>query len=282
MRITSKIKGGLGNQMFQYACGRAITHRLGAQLCLDISWFKKGNREYALDNFPHIQSIKKSHSTGMPSLFQKIFRRLKIHYFHEPDYSYWPGIEKIKTSAHITGYWQNENYFSAISPIIKQDFQFPEFTCPEAEEIAGKIKEAPCPVSIHIRRGDYVENDNVNKIFGTCSLEYYQKALHMIIEKNNMPVQLFLFSDDPEWIKNNFDTQGCTSAIIDIPQHKNTPHHDMHLMSLCSHHIIANSSFSWWGAWLSNRQGTVIAPEQWFAKETRKHHNPAAKLWIKI
>jgi len=286
MKVISKIKGGLGNQMFQYACGRAIAHRLRANLYLDLSWFEGGNRVYMLDAFPNIRC---SYAQTKKSLFQKIialFERVTtpIRSIRETDYSYWPEIENVQSSVHLEGYWQNENYFSAISSIMKQEFQFPNFSCSEAEDIATKINASSCSVSIHIRRGDYVENPSVNLVHGVCSLEYYEKALQIIMDRFNMPLKLFLFSDDPNWVKGHFDTQRCPSVFVDVQQHKDTPIHDMHLMSLCQHHIIANSSFSWWAAWLSSNtsKGIVVAPKQWFAEETMKRHNPSRSSWITI
>jgi len=280
--------GGLGNQMFQYACGKAVAYRLGAQFSLDLSWFDNGNRIFMLDDFPNIhQSLKinERNSSCQPSVFKKILRRMGINtisYINEPDFSYWPGITNIKSSAHLSGYWQNEKYFSEISSVILKEFTFPEFSCLEAENIAQKIKSSSCSVSIHIRRGDYVEDAKNNQVHGICTLEYYKKALQLIADKYNNDLQLYFFSDDPDWIKDNFDTQGYSSVIVNIPQHKNAPYHDMHLMSLCCHHIIANSSFSWWGAWLSGGHGTVIAPKRWFAEETMKQYNPSPASWVTI
>ena len=292
MKVISGIMGGLGNQMFQYACGKALAHRLGAKFYLDLSWFENGNRDFMLDAFPNIQGVRKYKPSNdyykCNKLFQKVLRRLGVstkRYEHiaEPYYSYWAGIENIKKSVHLSGYWQNEKYFSNISLDIKQNFLFPNFPCEESQNIVRRINLSSCSISIHVRRGDYVENSATNRFHGVCSMEYYGKALQMIIDKcNTSSPELFLFSDDPEWVKNNFNTQGYPSVIVDIPQHKNSPYHDMHLMSLCTHHIIANSSFSWWAAWLSGGGGIVVAPKCWFMEETMKHHNPSVSSWITI
>jgi len=291
MKIISKITGGLGNQMFQYACGKALAHRLGAKLYLDLSWFENGNRTFMLDIFPNIQGVQKykpsNDSAKYKKIFSKVLRSLGIRtkrcrHIAEPDYSYWAGIGNIRESVHLSGYWQNEKYFSNISSIIKQEFLFPDFQCGEATNIAQRIKHSSCSVSIHVRRGDYIEDITTNSVHGICSMEYYDKALQTIIDRYNVSPQLFLFSDDTQWIKNNFDTRGCSFVIVGIPEHKNEPYNDMHLMSLCRHHIIANSSFSWWGAWLSAGKGVAIAPKRWFAEEAMKHCNPSVSSWITI
>ena len=292
MKVISKIYGGLGNQMFQYACGRALANRLRARLYLDISWFDNGNRVFMLDNFPNINyslpPYRNYFERKIIALNRKIMRRLGIQLIrdiHElEDFIYWQGMEQINSSVILDGYWQNEKYFLNISSIIRKDFTFDEFDCFEAKDIAKKIRESTCSISIHVRRGDYVEKPETNSFHGTCSLDYYRNALQIIINKHEgeLTPELFLFSDDPDWLKNNFDTCGLPSVIIDIPDHKDKPYHDMHLMSLCQQHIIANSSFSWWGAWLSSGNGMVIAPKRWVAVETMKDRNPSLESWILI
>jgi len=275
MKIISKITGGLGNQMFQYACGKAVADRLKTKLYLDLSWFKAGNREFMLNNFPNIKY----------SLFAQAnnpLLKLLLRYIQEPGLNYWQEIEDIKSSVHLSGYWQNEIYFSNIKNIIKQDFIFPEFSCAEANNVTNKINSSSCSVCIHIRRGDYINNQATNQIHGVCLLDYYKEALQIIANKCNEIPELFLFSDDPDWVKSNFDTQGFNSNIINIPQHKDFPYHDMHLMSLCKNHIIANSTFSWWAAWLSTGDGIVVAPKRWFAEDTIKQYNPSIPSWIII
>jgi hypothetical protein len=295
MKIISKIYGGLGNQMFQYACGRAVANRLKAQLYLDLSWFNSGNREFMLDAFPKIHYFRFSTSKHrnfltrkIISLSQKILRRMSIEYtirvINEPSYSYWTGIEQIRSSVILSGYWQNEKYFSDISSVIKQDFMFPEFDCLEAKNIAKKIIEAPCSINVHVRRGDYADNPKTNSVHGVCPSDYYQKAIQLIIDKHvgKITPELYVFSDDPDWVKSNFDTCGFPSVTVNIQEHKDKPYQDMHLMSLCKHHIIANSSFSWWGAWLSSGNGIVVAPKRWFTEDTMKDYNPSLESWITI
>jgi len=291
MKIISNVYGGLGNQMFQYACGKAVANRLGARLYLDISWFEIGNRVFMLDVFPNISyslSPQRNYIVRkIIALSKKILRRVGIQLIreiYEPDYFYWPGIEKIHSSVVLFGYWQKEKYFSDISSIIRKDFMFPEFDNLEANNFAKKIKETPCPISIHVRRGDYVENPKVNSVHGVCPQDYYKKALQIIIDKykGEKNPELYIFSDDPDWVRNNFDNCGLSSVVVDIKDHKDKPYHDMHLMSLCLHHIIANSSFSWWGAWLSSGEGIVIAPKRWFAEDSLKDVNHSVESWIKI
>jgi hypothetical protein len=287
------IMGGLGNQMFQYAAGRALSIRLNFDLKLDISWYcTKGNndvsREYLLDNFA-IESIKASYSEieeyKKQNLLRKIFRRFgftKSSYVRELSYNYWPSFSLIKQPVYLLGQWQQEEYFNPVADVICQDFTFPPFSSPEARDLANKISLAPNSVCIHIRRGDYVENPATNRYHGVCSIDYYKISLGLLIEKIKAPPSLFLFSDDPAWVRKHFDSQGYDSTIVTIPDHNNKPYHDMHLMSLCKHHIIANSSFSWWGAWLRKNKGIVIAPKHWFAAQELQNASPVLRSWIRV
>jgi len=305
MKIIARVFAGFGNQMFQYACGKAVASRLKADLYLDLSWFYNGNRIFALDIFPNInyyelpqrnsfinkiirhpfvnKIIRHPFINKIIALGINILCRMK-YVIIEPYHAYWEGIEQIKSSVVLYGFWQNEKYFSFISSVIKHDFQFPEFDSFEAKNMAGKITKTPFSICVHVRRGDYIEDPRINKFHGVCSPDYYKEAINIIIDKSEekMNPELYLFSDDPDWVKNNFNTCGLPSFVVDIEDHKKKPYHDMHLMSLCQHHIIANSSFSWWGAWLSSKNGIVVAPKRWFADEKMKSYNPSVESWITI
>lgn len=162
----------------------------------------------------------------------------------EPHFTYWPGFTEITPPATLDGYWQCEKYFMDFQKEIRYDFTFPAL--PEkAGHLSKLIEETPDSVSVHIRRGDYVENPQAQAFHGNLKQDYYGKALQLI--KNACgKTRLFIFSDDPHWVRENFDCCGHDAAIVDLAL-PDAPHHDMHLMSLCKHHIIANSSFSWWG-----------------------------------
>ena len=285
--------GGLGNQMFQYAAGRSLSTRLNCELKLDNSWFYESgcgaSRFPLLHNFP-ISTLEASQEEISELIYQKqnillkLLRKKKKYtsfYKEEPSFDFWQDFNSFLSPVYLYGYWQNEKYFSGIESVIRKDFQFPSFTNIEADNISDKINNSLNSVSIHIRRGDYVNNPHTNQYHGTCSIEYYKEALKLISNEYGS-LELFIFSDDPQWIKLNFDTKDYSSNIIDIPAHNDFPYHDMSLMSLCKHHIIANSSFSWWGAWLSNKNGVIISPKQWFSDEKMRYFNPALSSWIKI
>ena len=295
--IITRLTGGLGNQMFQYAAGRALALRLGVPLKLDISWFAAMGgatpREYMLPIFPITateaapEEIERA-ACCKRHILAKLLRRPKKrgrHYIVEPSYNYWPGFVSLSAPAYLDGYWQQEKYFADIAEVIRRDFTFPSFVCPEAENLAAEIASSPKAVCIHIRRGDYLANPATNQVHGLCSPEYYKKALATLAAKLGSGLKLFAFTDEPAWVRENFDTRGYPATVIGFPEHQAEPWHDMHLMSLGAHHVLANSSFSWWGAWLAegtHEGGLTIAPERWFALEKMRNDTPVPMRWITI
>jgi hypothetical protein len=162
------------------------------------------------------------------------------------------------------GYWQSEKYFSEFSQQIRRDFSFCKPLSSDNEEFANEINHINA-VSLHVRRGDFVNNPTTLATHGLCSLDYYRAAVQYISYRVNQP-HFFIFSDDIAWTKENLEIV-FPCHYVDHNQGAES-HNDMRLMSLCQHHIIANSSFSWWGAWLNpSKEKIVIAPKRWFAKQ---------------
>ena len=295
--VTTHITGGLGNQMFQYAHGRALALRRVCPLFLDIEWFVRHEggtpRKFALDVFPalaqssHVWQKCPSAQRGKLAcrpLWWKILAKIfslkpqfkKEHVFEAEVHPY--AEINYPKPAYLEGYWQDERYFLDQVKQIREDFTFPALPA-AAEDMARCIKASSHAVSVHIRRGDYAHNASTQSVHGLCSAVYYTQALEHI--KQYAPhAELFIFSDEPQWARENFQTIGLQATIVDLHQ-ENDAHHDLHLMSLCKDHIIANSSFSWWGAWLGE-QGTVIAPKQWFQAQNLKGCSPVPKRWITL
>lgn len=176
---------------------------------------------------------------------------------------------------YLNGYFQDEAYFKSIKQQLLNDFQFPAQT-PEGESIKKSILSANNAVSIHIRRGDYLKPE-VNAYHGLLPVSYYQKAKAQMESKVISP-HYYIFSDDPEWCRQNMELFGNNSTIVS--KTRSNIWEDMYLMSLCQHNIIANSSYSWWGAWLNKNPGKiVIAPHNWFTSVTT---NIVPEHWVKI
>lgn len=277
--IISNIIGGLGNQMFQYAAGRALSLKREQPLLLDVSGFAN----YGLHQGFELQRVFDLPITIANSMDVRnvlawqanplIKRRLssprwsklrRDGFVVEPHFHYWSGISHVPQSAYLMGYWQSEKYFQELADIIRADFAFFVLPSTKNSELTQQISQVNA-VSLHVRRGDYVQNPITLATHGLCTLDYYQAAIQTIAESVEQP-HFFIFSDDIAWVTANLK--------MDFPSHYITynqgaeSYNDMRLMSLCRHHIIANSSFSWWGAWLNpSPNKIVIAPKQWFADD---------------
>ena len=265
--IIIKIMGGLGNQMFQYAMYEKLKY-LGKDVKVDRSSFYAQDdlRKYELGVFKNLQPEKAEqdeieHYLHQESLWEKALRKAlhserKVYYLDGMFYD-----EKIYSiqEGYVEGFWQSEKYFSDIEKVIRQRFEFPKIQDAENEKFLSMIHQTHS-VSIHVRRGDYLSETN-QKIYGRiCTLDYYKKAIRYFEEKYE-DVTFFVFSNDLEWAKENLEMK--KSCFVDCNTEE-TAIYDMYLMSECRDNIIANSSFSWWGAWMnSHEEKEVIAPSKW-------------------
>jgi hypothetical protein len=280
--ITVRLKGGLGNQMFQYAAAKALASSNKTKLILDINEFEVYNlRVLELDKYNiKAKMVNKSY------LIKKIVKKFKLDkyfnsYYVEKSLKYDYGIRNLNNDIYLEGYFQNEKYFVDIRDELLKDFTIKNNISKYTKQIKEQILDAKITVSLHIRRGDYVSDSNTNSIHGTCDLEYYNKAKDLIHNKYN-GVKYFIFSDDIAWVKENLKID---DALYIDSEEKRIPHEDIYLMSLCSHNIIANSSFSWWGAWLNqNSDKIVIAPKKWFVDDVMNNQSRdiVCKDWIRI
>ena len=273
--IIVKLIGGLGNQLFQYALGRNLAQKKNTELKLDISGFEEYKlHKYGLHHYNIIENIatqediqrfKPTQRQFFSYVTNKISKRIlpwyKQKYIIEPDISYNSDILKIAGDAYIEGYWQSEKYFAEISGIIMNEFSVKN----EPDELNREmltIINSTNSVSLHIRRGDYVSNRKTMEFHGVLGIDYYKRALNFMEEKVKNPL-IFIFSDDIPWAKDNLKTDLPLHFINHNRVERNFE--DLRLMSNCKHNIIANSSFSWWGAWLNKFPNKhVCAPGNWF------------------
>jgi len=285
--IIIKLIGGLGNQMFQYAAGRRAAYVNNTQLKLDITGYDHQvgitNREYMLHIFyinEQFASQKEITACIKPvSFLSRIISRHTSSYVKEQYFHFDPKILKPVNNRYLEGYWPSEKYFLDIGSIIRKDFTLKNK--PDKTNIA-LLKRISIynSVSIHVRRSDYVSDQKTYDFHGVCGLDYYKKAISLIAEKTNNP-HFFIFSDDPDWCKSNFRLQSSTIYVTHNLGVKD--YEDMRLMSACKHNIIANSSFSWWGAWLnSNPNKIVMAPKKWFCDKSIDTKDLIPQDWIKI
>jgi Glycosyl transferase family 11 len=275
--VVVNIIGGLGNQMFQYAAGKALALAIHQPLQLDISEFSgyELHQGFELDRVFRCQAdmasevdIRQVLGWRSPQGVRRVLSRPALqmlcgdHFVVEPHFHYWPGMRSISGSVYLQGYWQSEKYFSDVADVIRADFSFKMPLSEANMQLVAQINNVEA-VSLHVRRGDYVANPKTNATHGLCTLEYYRDAVRYISERIKTP-EFFVFSDDIEWVKANLKIKHSCHYIDH--NHDKESYNDMHLMSLCRHHIIANSSFSWWGAWLNpSPEKIVVAPLEWFA-----------------
>lgn len=277
MTVYTALLGGLGNQMFQYAAGRALALRKQVPLKLDTTGFAA----YRLHQGFELQrvfscgielasraDIRNVLGWQATPLVRRVLQKplcsaLRKHAFVvEPHFQYWPEINHVPDACYLSGYWQSERYFKDAEAVIRADFSFRQPLSSVNEQVAEHMQRVNA-VSLHVRRGDYVSDSRTHATHGVCPADYYAAAMQHMAERVDN-VHFFVFSDDMQWVREYLQFE----HPVDFMEHNRgeASHNDMHLMSLCKHHIIANSSFSWWGAWLNPRADKkVIAPQKWFA-----------------
>ncbi len=277
-KVYVSLYGGLGNQLFQYSIGRSLALRNQAQLVIDLTWFNicdnlNGTtpRKFELSKFNIVANISYKglpwHSN--PSLYNRFKRKFS---FFSPASAYGVNIYKERNlhfdkaifdhncPIWLDGYWQSYKYFESIGDVIKREINIPEKLNPKSKIFYNNILKTDS-ICIHIRRGDYVKLGD--SIFDHTSkgLNYYNNGVAILIRGLKNP-HAYIFSDDPDWVKDNFKPP-VDFTIVDINT-PNNPEQDLWLMAACQKFLIANSSFSWWAAWLSShKEKKIIAPKNW-------------------
>lgn len=291
--IIVKVIGGLGNQLFQYATARRLSVTRDTELKLDISDFADYHRYYLLDRF-NIQAnlankneirkfrrYKKSRLRIFGRFYNAFFAN-ESKYIEEKRYGFNPEILSLGDNIYLDGFWQTEKYFKDIKNLLFEEFKPRNPVQEYYREIIEKIKNTES-VAVHFRRGDYVSNKKLVEIYGTPSLKYYITAAQIIKEK--IPTAIFfLFSDNIEWVKKNISLPG--EIIYVSKETSDCEDEELFTMSFCKHYIISNSTFSWWGAWLStihnNHNKIIIAPQQWFKDESIVPKDIIPEEWLKL
>lgn len=289
-----KLQGGLGNQMFQYAFARILAKKNGTTLKIDKSFFDltekiQGHtpRDFELDIFNE-SFLQASPSDILLfhklSTINKIKRELGLNFpkvYLEPSLSFHQKCLSIKTPVYLKGYFQSYKYLLGQENFIKKLFSFPIDTFdPVNKKILDDIKSTTT-ISIHVRRGDYVDDKQTQQFHGNCGLDYYLDAIALLAYRNK-DFTLVFFSDDSDWIKKQLKDLPYPKIVVDHNIGEDS-WKDMALMSLCSHNVIANSSFSWWAAWLNkNLEKTVIAPKNWFASPEINTNDLIPSQWIRL
>lgn len=264
--VITKLQGGLGNQMFQYAVARGIGFE---RVFFDLSFLRRHSvstndftaREFELLIFKNIKvkEIVKRHFKFLKSKKLNKLLGFKFNYITQIENEL-VSIDKNTDVIYLDGYFQSEKYFSHCRNIILKDFEFPELDCKNLL-IKNQITSFENSVSVHIRRGDFIKSKAILDIHGVVPLEFYNNSIATLIEKFG-DINLYFFSEDMNFVKENF--KSYSNMFFIEGNDGSDSWKDMALMSSCKHHIIANSSFSWWAAWLAKEDGITFAPRHFF------------------
>lgn len=286
--IAFQARGGLGNQLFQYAAARRLALRHQCCLVVDHHWFDhpcRGETRRSLELTRYRVAMRLATRfellrwTPIRSRWSRYLTPLlSMNLVRERGYSVNSNVLFAKPNSYLSGFWQSEAYFADIREQLLSELT--PIVPPGTKDLA--LMEHMThgePISIHVRRGDYVSVASASAYHGVCTLDYYRRALLYVSERVNAP-NLFVFSDEPAWAKANLRSPLPTHYVDHNPIEN--AFQDLRLMSLCRHHILANSSFSWWGAWLSRTQdGLVIAPTRWYAAN-RPTPDLIPSRWIRM
>ncbi|KEJ97311.1 Glycosyl transferase family 11 [Pseudosulfitobacter pseudonitzschiae] len=278
--IFSRLHGRLGNQMFQYAAARALAERLGTRVVLDDrTALHKGDgtllRVFDLPDLGEAPLPPAKHQQPLAyAAWRGLGKRPRIRrekgLGYNPDFAHWAD------DSYLHGYWQSEQYFADIADTLRSAFVFRTPMSAQNAEMAARIASGPS-VALHVRRGDYVQ---VNTM-ALCDQSYYDAALAAIRIRMDGDPTVYVFSDDPDWAKANLPLP-FDKVVVDS-NGPDADYEDLRLMSLCQHNIIANSSFSWWAAWLGETPDSIVAgPSRWFADTSMSNPDILPARWISV
>ncbi|MDB5540638.1 MAG: fucT2 [Devosia sp.] len=277
--VTVAISGGLGNQMFKYAAARALALRHGGDVGLDVTFYRNSrHRHFELDAFPIIAKRLVPASGGFWKRFGAKSREpeARARVYREPHFRFDPAFLDLALPVVLDGYFQSPRYFESSAEAIRRELTPPPARDSESLAIARAMTERDS-AAVHVRRGDYVSKAHVNAIHGTCSIAYYQRAIEQLPGDSTV----FVFSDDIAWARANLPAVRRLVFVGDAGPRPGLA--DLWLMTLAQHHIVANSSFSWWGAWLAAPgNGRKFAPARWFADASLDDRDLVPADWTRV
>lgn len=272
--IIAKPIGGLGNQMFAYAAAYAVARRHSQPLVIDTSNFdsyKTWRYQLGMLHIPQDIVVPTKSQRLVPVRLRRLFRMhpRDIAYYREPHFHYDDEVEGLVGPVELNGYFQSWRYLKGVEQDLVRLFQPIESLSTTALHYMNVIERQSCAVSLHVRRGDYLSKDSA-KVHGVLGIEHYRRAV-ALIRAFHPSASFFIFSDEPDWVEREL-LSGLDATVVRGQDGR--PWEDMHLMARCHHNIIANSSFSWWAAWLNNNpRKHVIAPRQWFSPPALRVNN---------
>ncbi len=284
--IIVRMTGGLGNQMFQYAAGYALASLHGVELALDISGFESYKlHKFGLDKLQISARILPVGQENRSQVVQRIVRRFARWIGRsECDYTerslrFDPAFFELNGEAKVEGYFQSQEYFQSFATELRREFVPRKPLRPEHKSLIDQMGERES-VMLHIRRGDYVSNAHTLKVHGICTVDYYRNAMTLLESRLTNKPQYFVFSNDMQWVKDHLP---MAQGTVFVQGNENAPELELQIMSSCRHHVIANSSFSWWAAWLGQHDGQiVVAPKPWFDSSENDSTDLIPSGWVQV
>jgi Glycosyl transferase family 11 len=292
--IATTLVGGLGNQLFQYAAGRTLALRFGTDLLLDLSLLRGPQSALATPRRFELGCFDLDATTvdrvdsweelrGSPGIRLRAASRLRraracFTVLRQRGFDFEPAFFDAPDGTHLVGFWQSERYFVDHAEQVRRDLALPE-PLPAAAPLLERVGHG-LSVSLHVRRGDYVHDAVTRRVHGVLSDAYYRRALDRIAERAGADLDVYAFSDEPAHCREHFDI-GVPFTTVDLGE---TPaYEELRVMSACRHHVVANSSFSWWGAWLDPRpDAIVVAPSRWVADPSIDTAHVVPDRWIRV
>jgi hypothetical protein len=281
--ITVRLKGGMGNQMFQYAFARALAVRNNDKVVLDLAPL--------LDRTPRSNFVFRNYDLDIFNIEARLtfFSRAALRF---PIPVLWAGASVIVTfikkifgiqrfvresldfdlaavprtgNLYLDGAWQSEAYFISIAPLIRREFTFRGRFSPRTRELEAQIRMNDGSICVNVRRGDFVTLERSIKEHGFVGVEYYAQAMKVVAQEIREP-HVYVFSDEVEWCRENLQFPDMPVTYVGHEYAGKKFGEYLHLMVTCTHFIIPNSSFAWWAAWLAESpKKNVVAPKRWFA-----------------
>jgi len=276
-----RVKGGLGNQLFQYAFALSISRMRRIPFKLDLHWFDlQEKRKFILDRYAidyqiaidaEVDLVSRRKTQSIFQLMDVLIRGRLPYYTHhviaERINQFDDRVFRAPEDCYFDGYWQNEKYFFQYRQALLSSLVLKKSIFFDASKLLDRIQQENS-VSLHIRCGDYIQDKRISSVYEHQTMDYYTTAIETIRKTTNSPL-FCVFSDDISWVKENMN---FSSPVIFIDPQEKDACEELYLMSQCKHNIIANSSFSWWGAWLNtNPSKTVIAPKKWLVNKEVNH-----------
>ncbi len=302
--IITWLSGGLGNQMFQYAAGLALAERRRTVLKLDPTWFREDptyapHNRYALscfhitEQFATADEVERAKGIRLTRTERwaraaagalrlrhvAAFGRQPGHLHQPPTFAFYPEFFDQPDGTYLGGMFQSERFFAPVADLLRLQFSIRYPAAPGVAGVAARIRSGPS-VAVHVRRGDYATNAGFRRELGVLDPVYHERAFRLVRERHPAAT-FYVFSDDIEAVAREIRPPG--PHVFVRPQPGWPAHDELRLMSLCDHFIIANSTFSWWAAWLGTNPGKlVVAPDPWFSGPDRDVSDVVPSGWLRL